>query len=57
MLAISSVKVRERQFHYIDQVIGTHLISVDGTMLKTEKLCIDLLRKHGKSKTDVMEGI
>ncbi len=26
-------------------------------MLKVEKVCVDVLRKHGKRRTDVMERI
>jgi hypothetical protein len=56
MLTTSKLKVGESQFHY-NQVIGAPLISIDVTMLKMEKVCVNVLRKHGKWRTDVMERI
>jgi hypothetical protein len=56
MLTTSKLKVGESQFHY-NQGIGAPLISIDVTMLKLEKVCVDVLRKHGKWKTDFMERI
>ena len=57
MLTTLKVKVRERQLHYIDQIIVRSLISVNRMMLKDVKLSVDILRKHGKWKSDAMEGI
>jgi hypothetical protein len=54
MLTTSKIKVGESQFHY-NQGIGVPLISIDVSMLKIEKLCVDVLCKHGKWKTDVVE--
>ena len=55
MLSTLKVKVRERQLHYIDQIIVRSLISVNRMMLKDVKLSVDILRKHGKCKSDAME--
>ncbi len=56
MLTTSKVKSGESQFHY-DQGIGAPLISIDVTVLKVEKVCLDMLRKYGKWRTNVMEAI
>ena len=56
MLATLKVKVRERQVHYIDQIIVRFLISVNRMMLKRVKLNVDILRKYGKWKSDAMDG-
>jgi hypothetical protein len=56
MLTTSKVKVVESQYHH-NQGIGEPLISIDVTMLKMEKVCVNVLRKHGKWRTDVMERI
>jgi hypothetical protein len=56
MLTTSKLKVGESQFHY-NQGIGAPLISIDVTMLKIEKVCVHVLRKHWKWRTDVMERI
>jgi hypothetical protein len=56
MLTTSEVKIGESQFHY-NQGIGAPLISVDVTMLKMKKVCLDILRKYGKWRTAVMEAI
>ena len=57
MLATLKVKVRERQVHYIDQIIVRFLISVNRMMLKRVKLNVDILRKYGKWKSDAIDGI
>ncbi len=57
MLTTLKVKEWERQLNYIDQIIGRSLISVNRMMLKKVKLSVDTLRKHGKWKSDAMEGI
>jgi hypothetical protein len=58
MLTTLKVKVRERQLHYIDQIIvRKSLISVNEMVLKKEKLNVDIPRKHVKCKGDAMEGI
>lgn len=57
MLATLKVKVRERQVHYIDQIIVRSLISVNRMMLKRVKLNVDILRKYEKCKGDAMDGI
>jgi hypothetical protein len=57
MLTTLKVKVRERQVHYIDQIIVKSLNSVNRMMLKRVKLNVDILRKYGKWKSDAMEGI
>ncbi|MDF2728061.1 MAG: hypothetical protein K0S84_1604 [Nitrososphaera sp.] len=57
MLTTLKVKVRERQVHYIDQIIVRSLNSVNRMMLKRVKLNVDILRKYGKWKSDAMEGI
>jgi hypothetical protein len=54
MLTTLKVKEWERQLHYIDQIIGKSLISVNRMMLKKVKLSVDILRKHGKWKSDAM---
>jgi hypothetical protein len=56
MLTTSKVKVGESQLHY-DQGIGAPLISIDITMLKMDKLCLDVLRKYGKWRTNIIEAI
>lgn len=56
MLTTSKVKVGESQYHH-NQGIGEPLISIDVTMFKVEKVCVDVLRKHGKWRTDVMGRI
>ena len=56
MLATSKAKVGESQFHY-NQGIGAPLLSIDVTMLKVEKVRQDILRKHGKWRTNVLEAI
>ncbi len=57
MLTTLKVKAGERQFYYIDQVIGGSHISVNSMVLRKEKLSVDILLKHVKWKSDVMEGI
>jgi hypothetical protein len=57
MLTTLKVKVRERQVHYIDQIIVRSLNSVNRMMLKRVKLNVYILRKYGKWKSDAMEGI
>lgn len=52
MLATLKVKVRERQVHYIDQIIVRSVISVNRMMLKRVKLNVDILGKYGKWKGD-----
>ncbi len=56
MLTTSKDKVGESQFHY-NQGIGAPLISDDVTLLKVEKVCLDMLRKYVKWRTNVMEAI
>jgi ribosomal protein L3 len=56
MLTTSKVKLGESQFHY-DQGIGAPLISIDVTVLKVEKVCLDMLRKYRKWRTNSMEAI
>jgi hypothetical protein len=54
MLTTLKVKEWERQLQYIDQIIGRSLISVNRMMLRKVKLSVDILRKHGKWKSDAM---
>ncbi len=54
MLATSKAKVGESQFR-CNQGIGAPLISIDVTMLKVEKVCLDILRKYRKWRTNVLE--
>ncbi len=56
MLTTLKVKAGERQFYYIDHVIDGSLISVNSMVLRKEKLSVDILLKHVKWKSDVMEG-
>jgi hypothetical protein len=56
MLTTSKVNVGESQFR-CNQGIGAPLISIDVTMLKGEKVCLDMLRKYGEWKTNVLEAI
>jgi hypothetical protein len=56
MLTTSKAKVGESQFHY-DQGIGAPLFSIDVTLLKVEKVCLDMLRKYRKWRTNVLEAI
>jgi hypothetical protein len=55
MLTTSKVKVGESQFR-CNQGIGAPLISIDVTVLKVEKVCLDMLRKYRKWRTNSMEG-
>ena len=55
MLTTSKVKVGESQFR-CKQGIGAPLISIDVTVLKVEKVCLDMLRKYRKWRTNSMEG-
>jgi hypothetical protein len=54
MLTTLKVKEWERQLHYIDQIRGKSLISVNRMMLKKVKLSVDILRKHRKWRSDAM---
>jgi hypothetical protein len=56
MLATSKAKVGESQFR-CNQGIGAPLISIDVTVLKVEKVCLDMLRKYRKWRTHSMEAI
>jgi hypothetical protein len=55
MLTTSKVKVGESQFRP-NQGIGAPLISIDVTVFKVEKVCLDMLRKYRKWRTNSMEG-
>lgn len=55
MLTTSKVKVGESQFRS-NQGIGAPIISIDVTVFKVEKVCLDMLRKYRKWRTNSMEG-